>query len=261
MKRKNSRTKGAVGERELSELFRRFGYTTARRGQQRSGVDQADVIGGPEGWHFECKRTEKLKLREAFEQAERDAPDDEEPVVAWRSNRLSWLAVIRLETFLDFLRSHDDLLAASVKHNVAALEAQSQAAAKSYKARKPRKPPSVTEPVIDVEEERTDLREDFGLRELRETLAHDPAAVMAANPPAALAQAPGPADSVHGRVLSRTMLDAPGPTVMVSPDDLPDVDSIPRVVEGAEGVQALRAKFAKEKADADKFLAEVLRGT
>jgi len=102
----NSRAKGAAGERELSEFLRAHGYPDSRRGQQRSGLDQDDVIGGPAGWHIECKRVEKLNVWDAFEQAKTDA-GERQPMVAMRRNRSEWLAVVKLETLLGLVRQLD----------------------------------------------------------------------------------------------------------------------------------------------------------
>lgn len=104
MSKLNSRAKGKVGELELSKVLGEFGWP-ARRGQQRSGVDQADVIDGPPGWHFEVKRTEKIQLWKAVEQANRDAPAGEVPVVVTRRNRSPWLAVVDLRTLLRLVRA------------------------------------------------------------------------------------------------------------------------------------------------------------
>lgn len=101
--RKNSTVKGRVGERELADVLKRFGWP-ARRGQQRSGVDQADVIDGPAGWHFECKRTERLNLWAAYEQAQGDCAPGEEPIVAVRRNHSPWLAVVDLRCLLRLIQ-------------------------------------------------------------------------------------------------------------------------------------------------------------
>lgn len=100
----NGRAKGKTGELEFKDLLREHGWADARRGQQRSGVDQADVIGGPPGVHFEVKRVEALNVWAAFEQAERDAPAGTTPVVAMRRNRSRWLAVLPIEVLLELLR-------------------------------------------------------------------------------------------------------------------------------------------------------------
>lgn len=67
----NSRTKGAIGEREVASMLREYGYK-ARRGQQYSGANgDADVVGLP-GIHIEVKRREKLNIYDAIDQAKRD---------------------------------------------------------------------------------------------------------------------------------------------------------------------------------------------
>lgn len=103
----NGRSKGAAGERELARYFRAYGYGGARRGQQRSGLDQADVIDGPPGVHFEVKRVEALNVWAAMAQALRDAPADTVPAVAMRRNRSPWLAVLSLDALLELVRFVD----------------------------------------------------------------------------------------------------------------------------------------------------------
>ncbi len=105
-RRKNSRAKGKTGELEFKELLREAGWPNARRGQQRAGVDQADVIDGPPGVHFEVKRVENLNVWAAHEQATRDAPAGHVPVVAMRRNRSSWLAVLPMHELLQLLRQN-----------------------------------------------------------------------------------------------------------------------------------------------------------
>lgn len=96
----NSRAKGASAERELAAFLREHGYE-ARRGQQFSGgSDSPDVIGIP-GWHVECKRTEKGALYDWLDQSVRDAAGMKVPVVMHRKNRREWVAILRLEDFLN----------------------------------------------------------------------------------------------------------------------------------------------------------------
>ena len=70
----NSRTKGAVGEREWRDQLRNEGFT-ARRGQQfAGGPDSPDVICEElSNLHMEVKRVQNLNLDKACEQAERDS--------------------------------------------------------------------------------------------------------------------------------------------------------------------------------------------
>jgi Holliday junction resolvase len=97
---KNSRRKGAEGERELAKVLRQYGYES-RRGQQYSGANgDADVVGLP-GIHIECNRVEKLNLYDAMSQAISDAKADEIPAVFHRKNRCEWLITMKLKDFME----------------------------------------------------------------------------------------------------------------------------------------------------------------
>jgi hypothetical protein len=92
----HSLNKGKAGERELAkELTRLFG-SECRRGQQFSGIEGEDVV-GLDGVHVECKRVEKLNLKDAVNQSIRDAGRKSIPVVCHRTNRQPWLITLRLE--------------------------------------------------------------------------------------------------------------------------------------------------------------------
>lgn len=99
----NSRTKGAVGERELANILKENGYV-ARRGQQFSGKNgDADVVGLPY-IHIECKRVERLVIEKAMEQSRSDARENEIPVVMHRKNRQPWLVTMDLDTWLEMYK-------------------------------------------------------------------------------------------------------------------------------------------------------------
>ena len=99
----NSRTKGAVGERELAKKLREYGYD-CRRGQQYCGTNvDADVIGLP-GIHIECKRVERLNIDDAMLQAIRDRRDGEYPAVFHRKNNHEWLVTMRLDNWIEIYR-------------------------------------------------------------------------------------------------------------------------------------------------------------
>lgn len=96
---KNSRRKGAAGERELANKLKDYGYKS-RRGQQYCGANgDADVVGLP-GIHIECKRVEKLNLYDAMAQSVRDAREGEIPAVFHRKNNCEWLATLRMDDFM-----------------------------------------------------------------------------------------------------------------------------------------------------------------
>lgn len=95
----NSRRKGAVGERELANKLKDYGYST-RRGQQYCGSNgDADVVGLP-GIHIECKRVEKLNLYDAMSQSVKDAMENEIPAVFHRKNNCEWLVTLRMDDFM-----------------------------------------------------------------------------------------------------------------------------------------------------------------
>lgn len=90
-----SRNKGKLGELEVAKLLQAEGWLNAKRGQQRAGVDQPDVIGGPVDLHLEVKRTETVQLRPWLEQAKADAPGGRMPTVVHRRNGDGdWIAVV-----------------------------------------------------------------------------------------------------------------------------------------------------------------------
>lgn len=104
----NSKRKGKTGELELARKLRELGYEV-RRSVQYNGKEeegQADLLGLP-GIHIECKRTEKLNLYEAVNQAKRDSEGKGElPVVFHRRNNCEWLAVMPLEDFIRLYREY-----------------------------------------------------------------------------------------------------------------------------------------------------------
>ena len=101
---KKSRTKGARGELEWAAFLSENGFP-ARRGRQYHGRPEApDVVCEPlAGYHFEVKRTEKLSVYKALEQATTDS-DFQVPVVAHRRNQKDWLVIMDGKDFLDLVR-------------------------------------------------------------------------------------------------------------------------------------------------------------
>lgn len=98
----NSRTKGAVGEREFATLLTERGIN-ARRGQQfAGGQDSPDVKTDLSGIHFEVKRVQAGNPYVWLKQAIRDAKSNL-PVVAHRKNNQEWIAVLRMKDLIDLL--------------------------------------------------------------------------------------------------------------------------------------------------------------
>ena len=102
----NSNRKGKTGERELSKLFRSYGFEGARRSQQFAGINNdADVVGLPHV-HVECKRVERLNIHEAIEQTIRDKREEELGIVAHRKNRTDWLITMTLDDFMEIYKRY-----------------------------------------------------------------------------------------------------------------------------------------------------------
>lgn len=102
----NGKRKGKTGELELARKLKEYGYD-ARRSVQYNGKEedgQADLLGLP-GIHIECKRTERLSLYDAVNQAKRDSKGKNQiPVVFHRKNNSEWLVIMPLGDFMEIYR-------------------------------------------------------------------------------------------------------------------------------------------------------------
>ena len=99
---KTQKAKGARGEIMFRDFCREHGFANVQRGGQlpyQKGSFLADVI-GLAGVHLEIKNVEKLNVREAEEQAERDCQDGRIPILAHKKNRKPWLITMRADDWL-----------------------------------------------------------------------------------------------------------------------------------------------------------------
>ena len=100
-----SRRKGKTGELEAAALFREHGFDARRGRQYQGGQDSPDLVTElDDHFHMEIKRTERLSLYDAVEQASRDAGDERVPVVLHRRNHCDWLVVMRAEDWFELVR-------------------------------------------------------------------------------------------------------------------------------------------------------------
>jgi hypothetical protein len=106
----NSRAKGARGERLFRDLLREQGFLKAERGQQRAGGTDSPDVKCPElpQIHFEIKFVQSLNLRNAMNQAIRDAAS-KTPVVAHKRNGEEWLITMRAEDWFRIIRESDQV--------------------------------------------------------------------------------------------------------------------------------------------------------
>jgi hypothetical protein len=96
----NSRRKGKAGELEASHFLSALFGLPCRRGQQYAGGPYSPDVVGIDGLHIEVKRTERLSLYKAIEQAKHDAGPDEVPMVLHRRNRKPWLAIFEADDLI-----------------------------------------------------------------------------------------------------------------------------------------------------------------
>lgn len=102
---RKSRRKGAHAEREVRDIFRRFGFACERDGH---GDFDGDLKHEIEGFHFEVKRHEKIGMGAWKAQAERDSAPGVVPVVIWRRSGEEWSANLPLAELLSLLQLRAD---------------------------------------------------------------------------------------------------------------------------------------------------------
>lgn len=103
----NGKRKGKTGELELAKKLKEHGYDVRRSVQYNGKAEegQADLLGLP-GIHIECKRTERLSLYDAVDQAKRDSKGKNQiPVVFHRRNKCEWTAIMPLADFMEIYRA------------------------------------------------------------------------------------------------------------------------------------------------------------
>lgn len=109
----NSRSKGKRGELEAVQLLKRFGFHAKRGQQHKGGPDSPDLICEDlPDYHIEVKRTERLDLYGALQQATQDSRIDQVPVVLHRKNQQGWVVVVDAEHWLWMvteLKNHERL--------------------------------------------------------------------------------------------------------------------------------------------------------
>ena len=104
---RSQRDKGARGERLWRDVCRAEGFPEVERGGQlyQRGSQIADVVGLP-GIHIECKFVERLNVRQAMEQSERDTAPGDLPMVAHKASRKEWLVTMRAVDWFKLYRAY-----------------------------------------------------------------------------------------------------------------------------------------------------------
>jgi hypothetical protein len=100
---KFSRDKGKRGELDWSHYCNAHGYKVTRTAQNRGKTGAAGDCEGLPYLHQEIKFVERLNIREALAQSERDAKAEQKgniPIVAHKMSRKPWTVTLYAEDFL-----------------------------------------------------------------------------------------------------------------------------------------------------------------
>ena len=101
-----SREKGKRGEREAAAELGAILGVDARRGvQYQGGPDSPDVVLPGVPIHVEAKRTERLALWAAIEQAKADAPAGSVPCVWHKANRKPSVIIVETDQLWRFVHA------------------------------------------------------------------------------------------------------------------------------------------------------------
>jgi Holliday junction resolvase len=100
---KSERAKGAGGEREVAAIFRHYGFDCDRV-PNSGGLRLKGDLYGTIPAHVEVKRQEVARPWLWWLQASSEAPEGVAPVVAFRRNGSSWLAIVALDHLAELMQ-------------------------------------------------------------------------------------------------------------------------------------------------------------
>lgn len=101
---KYERERGARFEREVAKILREHGIEAERGCQHAGGKDSPDVKHNLGDYHLECKFSEHFAVWSAMAQSERDAGDNEIPIVVFKRNYSKVYAVLEFEELIEIIK-------------------------------------------------------------------------------------------------------------------------------------------------------------
>lgn len=104
---KYERERGARYERHIAQVLCDHGYEAERGCQHSGGKDSPDVKHNMSGIHIEAKKTEHLRIWEAMAQSERDAGENEIPIVVFSRNYSKDYVAMSFEDFLTIFKGYE----------------------------------------------------------------------------------------------------------------------------------------------------------
>ena len=100
----SQRNKGARGELEIVELLTTAGWPAVRGFASGGGQGGGgDIVGGPEGWSIEVKRTNRWQPWQAIDQASEACNEGQRPLVFTRPDRREWHCFLKATDLIDLL--------------------------------------------------------------------------------------------------------------------------------------------------------------
>jgi len=102
--RPRAKGKGNAAEREVVDLLRAYGWTSARRNFASGGYGGSDVVDGIPGVALEIKRQEACRIWSWIAQCEAAAKPTDTPIVVFRRNRSRWYGCLPLDDLLELLK-------------------------------------------------------------------------------------------------------------------------------------------------------------
>ena len=91
----SQRNKGARWELEIVELLTTAGFPASRAFASGGGKGGGGDIAGVHGWSIEVKRTNRLQILAALDQASEACRQDENPLVFFRPDHRPWHVALR----------------------------------------------------------------------------------------------------------------------------------------------------------------------
>lgn len=105
---RSQREKGKRGELQVRDVFRAHGFDCARV-PNSGGLHIPGDLDGLDGFHIEVKYHERPSIRAWIAQAERDCPEGDVPILAWRCSRMRWRADVDLDWLVGVLAELESL--------------------------------------------------------------------------------------------------------------------------------------------------------
>lgn len=104
-KKINSKHKGKIGELEIVNLLKKFGFN-ARRSVQYCGRtgDAPDVVVEGLPLHIEVKRTERFSWKYYTQAVNDSKASGKTPVVFYRQSYQPWMVLLSAEDFLELMK-------------------------------------------------------------------------------------------------------------------------------------------------------------